>query len=933
MNYSRIKKTILLITVFLSATVVLGSSAHADLILANATKAQTGDSNLSGADAAFIYQTINSYIPGPVSYVLPVVDVTGEGLVTGADAGFAYLNLNGFDIVLPGRKIPMPPGTSIVAGPNFGKDLPILITDPVSGTTIGSTRTVSPNYVDSITFNIENTLGPTAGVLLPAISVKGVPITLYIENSTCAGPSLTATDMGGILVSGTTVGDPGVPPYDPGNPPFGGIPTVLVPGTTNQRGTVSVTLDVGPSGGCEFDLVARCDIYGFDTTVPAFPTIEWLKRISARIHFIVVSVGQVAITAPLEGECITTNIVDVTVSSNAPDGTTIQLIVNGTTVAETCNLSLGQCIIQDVFMSDGPKTLVASIPSATISPERHIIVDATPPGAPTITTPADGSTLCTTTVNTVISCDDSLDTCEERIDGGSWQTCGTGFVVGGSGIYTVEGRCIDPCGNISALASSTFAVDVTPPVVNITNFVIVHSMVTVEGIATDIGGSGIFRDGVTAELPGATETPKWAPLDVGGNWSATFYVPAGGSYTITALVEDGCGWIGIDSVTITIPIPVVTIISPIEGECINSSNVCVDAIEDGGEEVACTMDGYGPINPASICFTGVADGEYTITCSATNIFGYSDSDTVAITVDATPPVVTIIAPTCINGPTVVVNGTVTDPVPSSGLPDYITVELPGSNEVTEIVPIVGGVWSATFTGLVTGPYTATASIQDICGNTGSESVDFYVDLDPPTVDVDPLACQTTGNVTVSAICDDVDSGLATCEVSIDDGASWFPSPHLYVGLPDGDYTAIGRATDNCGNTASDMVGETFEVDTAVAVTITYPVAGVTVVAGDLTVTGTADTDITTVTVTSDQGHSESSAVDPGGNWSVVLIGVTVPSIAITATGTDDCGNIGSDTVTAPVVPPVCLIVSAEPTTGCPGVQVTITGTGFGPIAG
>jgi hypothetical protein len=298
MNNLRIKKTVLLATVIFSAILVFGNESHADLILGNATKAQTEDSYLTAIDTELIYQTVFGYIPGPVSYVLPVVDATGEGLVTVIDAEFLYLNLFGYDILIPGRKIPMPPGFSTVCSgpstPNCGKVLPILITDPVAGTTVigtrvvaaDGTRSVPSNYVDKITFEVENTLGPTFGVNLPAISVKGVPITFYIENSTCAGASLTATNMQGIVENGTTVGAPGVSPYDTGNPPFGGIPTVVVPGTSNQRGIVPVRISTG-SGACELDLVARCDIYGFDTTIPAAPTIEWLKRIFTRIHFIV----------------------------------------------------------------------------------------------------------------------------------------------------------------------------------------------------------------------------------------------------------------------------------------------------------------------------------------------------------------------------------------------------------------------------------------------------------------------------------------------------------------------------------------------------------------------------------------------------------------------------------------------------------------------
>ncbi|UCD83674.1 MAG: hypothetical protein JSU92_10290, partial [Deltaproteobacteria bacterium] len=90
--------------------------------------------------------------------------------------------------------------------------------------------------------------------------------------------------------------------------------------------------------------------------------------------------------------------------------------------------------------------------------------------------------------------------------------------------------------------------------------------------------------------------------------------------------------------------------------------------------------------------------------------------------------------------------------------------------------------------------------------------------------------------------------------------------------------------------------------------ITSPVDGVTLYAGNVPVSGTADTDITTVIVTSDQGHSESPRVT-GGNWSVILTGVTLPSLNINAAVTDDCGNTTSDSVTVTISQPTIWYVN------------------------
>ncbi len=164
----------------------------------------------------------------------------------------------------------------------------------------------------------------------------------------------------------------------------------------------------------------------------------------------------------------------------------------------------------------------------------------------------------------------------------------------------------------------------------------------------------------------------------------------------------------------------------------------------------------------------------------------------------------------------------------------------------------------------------------------------------------------TGSITDS-------SGISEIIVTVDgstpsafdiDNGNWTAT---FTGLSDGPHTLVVTGADACGsgNTAiTDPLG--FEVDTAADVTITDPEDGQTVNRDNITVIGTADTDITSVTVTSDQGHSESSPVVAGG-WTVNLTGVTEPSITITAQGTDDCGNIGSDSVTLPVrIIPLCV---------------------------
>jgi hypothetical protein len=143
---------------------------------------------------------------------------------------------------------------------------------------------------------------------------------------------------------------------------------------------------------------------------------------------------------------------------------------------------------------------------------------------------------------------------------------------------------------------------------------------------------------------------------------------------------------------------------------------------------------------------------------------------------------------------------------------------------------------------------------------------------------------------------------------------------------DGERDGVGDFCDNCPDIYNpgqededgDGVGDLCDLcpddpDNEAFINITSPMDGVDLYAGDVWVSGTADNDIATVIVISDQGHSESSAVNAEGNWSVVLPWVDIPSVVITAQGEDNCGNIGTDSVTVSVCEPTIWYVDTTAT--------------------
>jgi hypothetical protein len=114
--------------------------------------------------------------------------------------------------------------------------------------------------------------------------------------------------------------------------------------------------------------------------------------------------------------------------------------------------------------------------------------------------------------------------------------------------------------------------------------------------------------------------------------------------------------------------------------------------------------------------------------------------------------------------------------------------------------------------------------------------------------------------------------------------------------------------DDCTNEGQEA-SESYTVDTVASVSITYPVNGETVTLEDIIITGTADADITSVTVTWSNppiGPGGSTTVAASGSWSVPVYGLTNGTIIVDAQGDDECLNTGiALQVAAPVELGVC----------------------------
>jgi hypothetical protein len=525
---------------------------------------------------------------------------------------------------------------------------------------------------------------------------------------------------------------------------------------------------------------------------------------------------------------------------------------------------------------------------------------------------------------------------------------GTVTVVASVDLYTANGFSLTTvsatftavaigCG-ISSVGPTTGCSGVTEVTINGTNF-------------------GQNPGAVTFNGTGATVT-SW------GDTSISVLVP-GGDYnnvTVTPLTVNECN--RPDTYSYDNTKPTVTISEPIAEECINSSVVVLNGTaEDGtGSGIAAVLvngqtasgtyswsitftDQYGePIEVGSRNTLGISYGAY-ITGDYAYVADWNSGLAIIDVSDPANPCTPVYRATSGTSHGVYVSG------------DYAYVADGGSglaiidvsDPTSPCTPVYRDTDGDSYGVYVAGGYAYVAD-----GSSGLAIIDVS---DPENPDP-PVYRDTSGNsygVYVAggyAYVADYGSGLAIIDVS--DPAN--PRPPVYrknSGLSRGVYVIGGYAyvaywnyglriidiscfapriydaiaVDNCGN-ISDPAMVNVTTDTTANVSITNPGNGESIPAGDVFVGGTADTDITEVNVSSNQGHNIDVPVDSEGEWSVVL-GVTVSSIIIDIEGEDNCNNPASDSVTVPVVPPACSISIATPTTGCPGISVTINGTSFG----
>ncbi|HEV2429632.1 MAG TPA: hypothetical protein VGV64_07310 [Thermoplasmata archaeon] len=212
--------------------------------------------------------------------------------------------------------------------------------------------------------------------------------------------------------------------------------------------------------------------------------------------------------------------------------------------------------------------------------------------------------------------------------------------------------------------------------------------------------------------PGVSLTIDGTPVNVGanGSFSQSFVIPAG-SHTFVLIAKNPAGLSSGATASIVVDGPLLTLSSPIEGYT-NRSAVVVTGTTEPWASI--TVDGSAVIVGSTGSFTTtlqLTEGAHSIVVVATDAAGDRATEAVGVTVDTTPPTLSITSPSP--------SASVSTPVVA-----VIGVAEAGSTVWVDGVPVTlgsGGSFSSNVA-LTPGSNTITVTATDPAGNVATRSL-------------------------------------------------------------------------------------------------------------------------------------------------------------------------------------------------------------------
>ncbi len=297
-----------------------------------------------------------------------------------------------------------------------------------------------------------------------------------------------------------------------------------------------------------------------------------------------------------------------------------------------------------------------------------------------------------------------------------------------------------------------------------------------------------------------------------GYWALVSTEPGVNSYRFTATDSAGNSNSIVVTVFRDVAPPTVRILSPVNHAYNNTGSMTLK----WSIQASVDIDRYEVfVNGGKVATLGAGNTSYVLSLPEGNdeivlyvydVAANSVHTSVNVITDLTGPLVAITAPVGgehIGASSVTVSWQGANPL--SGINHY-KVAVDG----LEGIEVSANTLTYAFTGLADGSHTVSVTAYDNAGNLMESSVTFTVDRAAPTVSIiSPRdgSFNGTGSVHVSWSADDVLSGIAKIEISVD-GTTYTNvtgTTSRTVTLADGAYSVQIRATDGAGNVNSSSV--------------------------------------------------------------------------------------------------------------------------------
>jgi large repetitive protein len=448
--------------------------------------------------------------------------------------------------------------------------------------------------------------------------------------------------------------------------------------------------------------------------------------------------------------------------------------------------------------------------------------------------------------------------------------------------YTVTATATDKAGNPVTTTSSVVADKAASVSINPIDG---NNLINATNVATGISITGKTSDSIPADLDGQTVKVTlngktyMGVIQSDGTWSVRVgatdlaALVNGHTYSAVASVTDLAGNTATKSDSVKVDTNVVISISPIDGNSfINGTNAAngitiagtatdtvptnlngrtISVVLNNKTYTGTIQNGAWSVNIGASELGSLADGQaYTVTASATDKAGNSDSISTAVSVDKTESI--SINPVdgngFINGSNaangITITGKSSDSVPANLDGQNVTVSLNGQAYTGTIQN--DGSWSvnvgsAAIAGLADGQtYTVTASATDLAGNTASRSLGVTTD-ETATLSINPIdgngfinGSDAANGITITGKSSDsvpanLDGQTVTVALNgqtytgtIQNDGTWSVAigPGALVALGNGqNYTVTARVNDVAGNSATATNNVTVD-ETLPTVTIT-----------------------------------------------------------------------------------------------------------------